>query len=250
MPKLQSFPEFDAFSPKSPGEAQAYRMIREAVCQHLSTEPAVHKLWVRWDKVIGFGALAKKAAHGPPKQRAMAEARLRKVLGGLPATIKTDALEAVKKWKLPYPWLVQWLLHSFILKYGAELVGLTFSRSFQVPPPRYRLEVTLDYTDTKSFKQHLARLKKEGLALLKDSKSRSPKQDGHLSRYAYWLVRHHVGGLSVSTLAKEWHNSEHITERGPLDCQNDQRTVRFGIDRAKELLDLTAYQILDSPERN
>ncbi len=250
MPKLTSFPEFDAFYPKNPGEAQAYRMIREAVCQHLSTEPAVHKLWVRWDKVIGLRALAKKTAHGPPKQRAMAEARLQKVLGSVPATIKTDALKAVRKWELPYPWLVQWLVQWFILKQGTEPAGLAFSRSFQVPPPRYRLEVTLDYTDTISLKHQLVRLKKEGLALLKDSTSRSPKKDGHLSRYAYWLVRHHVGGFSLSALAKEWHNNEHVTERGPLDCQNDQRTVRFGIDRAKELLDLTAYQILDSPERN
>ncbi|MHC9064022.1 hypothetical protein ACYX34_15205 [Nitrospira sp. CMX1] len=249
--QLPSFPEFDAFQPKHTGEAKAYRMIIEAICKHLSAEPAVHKLLAHWDKKIGLSALAKKTGgDASTKQRELAQTRFKKAVWGIPTMINAEALEAAMKWELPYPWLVSWLIQSFILKHGAEPAGLAFSRSFEVPPLRYWLEVTLDYGDAKSLKQHLARLKREGLALLKDPKSRSPKQDGHLSRYAFWLVRHHVGGLSISALATEWHNSEHITGRGPLDCQNDQRTVRIGIDRAKALLDLTAYRIQDSPERN
>jgi hypothetical protein len=299
--QVESFPEFDEFSPKDHGGAERYRRVRQAFLPHLLKLPTVKALFARWNRQTGLGKLAADVARTSDHlaktlklpnrvslnqrasvtnvealpaqtrrlvtQREAACALFAQCLRSLAQTIGPEARRIVEVWGMPWFWVEQGLIHAFILKHGAIAIGVPgFNVTLQIPPERVRMTATMDFANKAELEVLLDRIRQEGRAALtqpkatttttrlKSRKPKKPKTQGepdHLDLYAEWFVRHRIGGVEITQLAKEFHERYHQRPLGPLDCRNDYSTVSKGIDRAQEVLNLTAHTRLHTPpDRN
>jgi hypothetical protein len=231
--KLESFPEFDTFTSKNQGEDLRYVFKRTMFLSELVQQPRVREFFRQWGKETGLSKLAidaaktndylvkalklpNRASLNQPKflldastlssatrrtlaRREAACAKLTQTLQSIPKSILQDAVDFVRQFGCAYPFIVQSLLHGFILAIGSIAAGTPFTvlQSARRAPIPFMVD--------SSTSAHEFRAKKQAAQPLR---GRLPKKDA-IDRYAVWFVRHRIGDMSKNQLARAYHGTYH-----------------------------------------
>jgi len=247
-------PERDDFTSKDHGEAERYRLTREAVLRYLVEEPAVAQLFSSCDQSTGLLKLAEAVVQASDEQKPVVYEQFIERVRALPQLLKTEVAEAAVSWGLPYQFVSDGLVAEYVLQRAAIAHGFPFCTWIEVKKDHLKVELAISgHATEKEVEAVFERIRqarkpdalKPGRALMTNKKNAdaTATKGAHLDRNAQWLVRHHVGKIPPIDLAHEHYREQF------KNLQNPVSTITTGIKSAHKLLNLTTYVIPSTPTR-
>ena len=244
-------PERDDFTSKDHGEAERYRLTREAVLKHLIKEQSVELLFSSWDQSTGLMKLAEAVAQAPAEQKPVAYGQFIEQVRTLPQLVATAVAQAAVSWGLPYHFVTDGLVAEYVVQRAAIVHGFPFRSRTEIQKDHLKVELAISgHAPDEELEAVFERIRQ---ARKPDtlSPSRAPMTNkknadttatkgAHLDRNARWLVRRHVGKIQPIDLAHEHYGAQF------KNLQNPVSTITKGIESAQKLLNLTTY-VIPSP---
>ena len=244
-------PERDDFTSKDRGQAERYRLTREAVLKHLIEEPTIQHLFASWDQTTGLLKLAEAVAQAPEAQKPIAYGQFIKRVRSVPQLLNTEPAQAAVSWGLPYHFVSNGVVNEYILQRAAVAHASPFKTWSAIQKADLRIELTIrghaSDQEVESVFERIRQARQPSLL----ATGRAPKTNkkntdttaikgAHLDRNARWLVRHKAGKVRPIDLAREHFGREFQNLTNPVS------TITKGIDSAQVLLNLTTY-VIPSP---
>lgn len=209
MPKLTSFPEFDSSDSTTHGDDQRIVLMKGALLSELVQQPRVLTEYTQWPVKAGLYPLVRDVLDGIEP--------VTKLISAIPPAAKLlqeDAVRLAAELNLPYRWVAKDLLHGF----GAGLVGIATGQEIVLP---------------------LSQINAPRDPMQKRPAGRRPKE-GLIEQHARWYVRRRISGITVNSLAKEYHKTHQKTHHNPDHTwQEDRKMIQDGIKEIARLLKLT-----------
>ena len=244
-------PERDDFTSKDHGEAERYRLTREAVLRHLIEEPTVGHLFSSWDQSTGLTKLAEAVAQAPDEQKPIVYGQFIERVRALPQLVALEVAQAAISWGLPYHFVTDGLVAEYILQRAALAHGFPFRTWSEIQKDNLKVEMVISGNDSdaileKFFERIRQARRPEALTHGRAPKTTKKGADAtatrgaHLDRNTRWLVRQKVGKVLPIDLARQHFGSRFS------DLQNPVSTITKGIESAQKLLNLTTY-VIPSP---
>lgn len=241
-------PERDDFTSKDHGQAERYRLTREAVLKHLIEEPSIQHLFASWDQTTGLLKLAEAVAHASEEQKPVAYGQFIERVRALPQLLNTEPAQAAVSWELPYHFVSNGVVNEYILQRAAVAHGVPFKTWSAIQKDDLRIALTIrghasDQEVESLFERIRQARNSDALAPGRAPKTNKKNADttatkgAHLDRNARWVVCHNVGKIPPIELAREHFGQEFQKLTNPVS------TITKGIKSAQELLNLTTYVI-------
>ena len=244
-------PERDDFTSKDHGQAERYRLTREAVLRHLIEEPTVGHLFSSWDQSTGLLKLAEAVAQAPHEQKPVLYGQFIERVRMLPQLVATAVAQAAVAWGLPYHFVTDGLVAEYVVQRAALAHGFPFSTWMEIQKDHLLVELAIfGHATEEEVEAVFERIRqarkpnaqKPGRAPMTNKKNTdtTATKGAHLDRNARWLVRHHVGKIPPIDLAHEHYGGQF------KNLQNPVSTITKGIASAQKLLNLTTC-VIPSP---
>lgn len=211
MPELTPVTKFDSAASTSRGDVQRIVLMKRVILSELVQHPRVATEYTQWPMKSGHHPLVRGVLDSkkPLTERLEGIRRALKVF-------RKDAVKLATALSLSYEWVAEGLLDGFI----SVLVGIAIGHKLPPGSP-----LVADNRD----------------AITKGPSGRKPKT-GVIEKSSRWYVRHRVSGVSVNTLAREYHQAHQAVflEKQPdHSWQDDRKTVYDGIKEIDRLIKLT-----------
>lgn len=244
-------PERDDFTSKDHGEAERYRLTREAVLRHLIEEQPVGHLFSSWDQSTGLMKLAEAVAQAPAEQKPVVYGQFIEKVRTLPQLVATAVAQAAISWGLPYHFVTDGLVAEYVVQRAAIAHGFPFRSRTEIQKDHLKVELAISgHAPDEELEAVFERIRQArkpdsqapGRAPMTNKKNAdtTATKGAHLDRNARWLVRRHVGKIQPIDLAHEHYGAQF------KNLQNPVSTITKGIESAQKLLNLTTY-VIPSP---